>query len=143
MAKEICAVCGESISGFKVVTLVVGKTSQTFCPGCAKEAQGMGEAELCRHVLSRSWAKNREKIQQRMDLVVAAEEARPKCLRCGTPIKFTGKVTLDASPMRDTLFSKTFDLIPAYCPNCFKMEFFAPEMIRQNELMALLYSQDT
>lgn len=143
MAKDICAICGETPGLLKSVTIVIGKTTQVVCSDCAKEVQGMGEVALCRHALSRCYAKSRDKIQARLDFITAAEEARPKCMRCNTPLKFSAKVTLDASPMRDSIFSSTFDLIPAHCPSCFKMELFSPEMLQQSEWMLCLYTQDT
>lgn len=143
MAKEICAVCGESVGSFRAVAMTVGKTSQTFCSDCAKKAQNMGEVELCRHVLSRSYAKNREDIQARLDFLDAAEKARPKCAHCVIPLKFKKKVSLDADAIRSGLFANVFDLIPAYCPGCFRMELFAPEMLQQSKYLAELYNQDT
>lgn len=103
----------------------------------------MGEAELCRYALSRGYAENRDKIQARLDLLTSAEEARPKCLRCGTPMKFGEVLTLDNTPMRDSFFAGTYDIIPCNCPRCFKIEFYARELLKSDEKLACLYSLDT
>lgn len=127
---------------FREESIIVGKTRQTCCSNCAKEVKDLSELELCRLSLQRGYAQNREKIEARVQLITQAEQARPKCLRCGGRMKFAERITLDSSPMRDTVFSSTYALLPCKCTACFRMEFYSPEVLKNDEMIAYLYSQD-
>ena len=50
---------------------------------------------------------------------------------------------LDNSPMRDGLLSSTFDVLPAFCENCGKYEFFNPEVVKKDPYLAHLIQMDT
>ena len=143
MANEsICVFCGEKPGMFRSENILVGNTSQLCCKTCAKEVAGLSEVELCQKALRLGHAQNPERLQARIELITQAEAARPKCLRCNTPMKFNSVVHLDASPLRDTLFSETFDLLPCLCPNCGRFEFFTPAVLGDNPTIAYLHRKD-
>ena len=62
---------------------------------------------------------------------------------CGGKLRFQKEQMLDNSPMRDGLFSPTFDVLPAFCEKCGKYEFFNPEVIEKNPYLAHLIKTDT
>lgn len=143
MANEtVCVFCGERPGVFRSENILVGNTSQLCCKACAKEVAGLSEEELCRKALRLGHAQNPEKLEARIELIVQAEAARPKCPRCETPMKFRSVVHLDASPLRDTLFSSTLDLLPCLCPGCGKIEFFTPDVLKNDPKIAYLHRKD-
>ena len=50
---------------------------------------------------------------------------------------------LDNSPLRDTVFKEPFEVLPAYCEDCGKYEFYNPAIIRKNKRLVYLASKDT
>lgn len=44
--------------------------------------------------------------------------------------------------MRDGILTNTFDVLPAYCEACGKMEFYNPAIARKNKYIAYLISKD-
>ena len=50
---------------------------------------------------------------------------------------------LDNSPMRDSVFMETFEVLPAYCESCGKYEFYNPVLVRKNKYLAHLIWKDT
>lgn len=139
---SVCIFCGEKPGMFKSDSVIVGGTTQLCCKSCVKEAAGLSELELCRKVLRTNRAQNADRIAARIELITQSQEARPKCPRCGAPMKFGSVVTLDASPLRDGLFSSTFDVLPCHCPECYKLEFFLPEVLKRDPKIAYLHRMD-
>lgn len=139
---SVCIFCGERPGMFKSETILVGGTSQLCCKACAKEVSGLSELELCRKVLRTRRAQNADRIETRVELITQSEEIRPKCSRCGTPMKFGSVTHLDDSPLRDGLLSSTFDVLPCYCPACYKLEFFLPQALKADPKIAFLHRKD-
>lgn len=143
MSNNICVFCGLKPGAFQNTIVPCAGTYQNACKSCEKELKGLDEIEICRRALVRGIAENPERIQARLELITEAEEERPKCLRCGQNLIFMKVQTLDNSPMRDTIFKDTFDVLPAYCESCGKYEFFNPAIIRKHKKIAYLASKDT
>ena len=104
---------------------------------------GLDEAELCRRVLVRGIAEHPDRLRARIELIEEAENHRPKCLRCGAKLRFDHVQELDNSPLQDSLLADTFDVLPAYCESCGKMEFYNPRIVNKNKYMAYLIHKDT
>ena len=143
MAIETCVFCGEKHSTFRSALIQCGSTWQKACKACEKELKDLDEAELCRRALIRGIAENPERLRERIALIADAETHRPKCLRCGANLIFMDVQELDNSPMQDSVFLETFDVLPAYCESCGKYEFFNPAIVRKNKYLAYLISKDT
>ena len=142
MAKETCVFCGEEAGFLNSDYITCGPTGQFACRSCAKELQDLDAPERCRRALRLGLAKDPQKLQEYLDLAENAEDARPACLRCGEKLHFGPVQTLDNSPYRDGLLSTTFDVLPAYCSKCGKMEFYAPDVIANNKLLSYLCRKD-
>ena len=84
-----------------------------------------------------------EKLRERIELFTESENHRPKCLRCGSELTFMEEQTLDNNPLRDSIFSDSFDVLPAYCKSCGKYELYNPMIIRKNKYLAYLIEKDT
>ena len=144
MASDItCALCGETPSGFRREVIRVGNTTQWCCKSCSKAAADLSDEELCRKVLRLGFAQEPEKVEAHLEFIDEAKQVRPSCLRCGTPLKFRKIVYLDRTPFSDSILSNTFDLLPAVCPACHKIEFYSPDLTDQVEKFLYLYRQDT
>ena len=144
MAKEnICVFCGQRPGTFRSTTIPCGDTWQTACKACEKELKGLDEAELCRRALVRGIAEHPDRLRARIELIEEAENHRPKCLRCGAKLRFDHVQELDNSPLQDSLLADTFDVLPAYCESCGKMEFYNPRIVNKNKYMAYLIHKDT
>ena len=143
MSNNICVFCGQKPSAFQGTTVYCGGTYQNACKTCEKELKDLDEMESCRRALIRGLAEDPDRIRPRMKLITEAEEIRPKCLRCGEKHTFMKVQSLDNSPMRDTIFTDTFEVLPAYCKACGKYEFFKPAIIRKNKKLVYLASKDT
>ena len=143
MAIETCVFCGEKHSTFRSTTIACGNTWQKACKACEKELRDLDEIEVCRRALIRGIAENPDRIRERIELITEAENHRPKCLRCGANLTFMDAQALDNSPMRDSVFMETFEVLPAYCESCGKYEFFNPAIIRKNKHLAYLIWKDT
>ena len=115
MAIETCVFCGEKHSTFRSTTIACGNTWQKACKACEKELRDLDEIEVCRRALIRGIAENPDRIRERIELITEAENHRPKCLRCGANLTFMDVQELDNSPMRDSVFMETFEVLPAYC----------------------------
>ena len=81
--------------------------------------------------------------EERLALLTEAEEHRPACLRCGVKLKFGRVQQLDNTPIRDGMFTETFDVQPAYCEACGKIEFYHPDYVARNKFWAFLAEKDT
>lgn len=143
MANNVCVFCGQKPGVFQDTIVPCGGTYQNACKTCEKELKGLDEIEICRRALIRGLAENSDRIRARMELITEAEEQRPKCLRCGEKLTFMKVQTLDNSPMRDTIFSDTFEVLPAYCKACGKYEFYNPSAVQKNKRLVYLANKDT
>lgn len=143
MEKEkICVFCGQKPGPFRSIGIHCGPTYQFACKSCEKELKDLEEVELCRRALIRGLAEDPQRLQERIDLITEAENHRPACLRCGGKLKFGKVQELDNSPLRDSVLSSTFDILPAYCEACGKMEFYHPDFVRKNKYLAYLIHKD-
>ena len=143
MANELCVFCGQKPGTFRGTTIACGNTIQVACKSCEKELKGLDEAEICRKALIRGIAEHPERIRDRIELLSEAENHRPKCLRCGADLTFMKVQGLDNSPMKDSVFAGTFDVLPAYCESCGKYEFYNSVIIRKDKYFAYLIWIDT
>ena len=143
MANELCVFCGQKPGTFRGTTIACGNTIQVACKSCEKELKGLDEAEICRKALIRGIAEHPDRIRDRIELLSEAENHRPKCLRCGADLTFMKVQELDNSPMKDSVFAGTFDILPAYCESCGKYEFYNPAIIRQDKYLSYLIWKDT
>ena len=143
MANELCVFCGQKPGTFRGTTIACGNTIHVACKSCEKELKGLDEAEICRKALIRGIAEHPERIRDRIELLSEAESHRPKCLRCGTNLTFMKVQELDNSPMKDSVFAGTFDVLPAFCESCGKYEFYNPVIVRKNKYLAHLILKDT
>lgn len=143
MAKEVCVFCGEALGAFRRDVVYCGNTTQNSCKNCAKEVGDLEEVERCRRALKLGLAEHPDWIQKHITLLTEAEDHRPACLRCGARLKFGFVQKLDNSPLRDGIFSETFDVLPAYCTGCGKIEFYHPGYARQDYFIEYLIKKDT
>lgn len=143
MEKEkVCVFCGQKPGMFSSTTVFCGDTAQFACKVCEKELKNLDDVEVCHRALRLGLAENPKRLEDRIALVTEAENHRPACLRCGAKLKFGTDQQLDNSPLRDGLLSSTFDVLPAYCESCGKMEFYDPTIVRKNKFIAYLISKD-
>ena len=143
MANEICVFCGEKHSAFRSALIQCGSTWQKTCKTCEKELRDLDEIEVCRRALIRGIAENPDRIRERIELITEAENHRPRCLRCGANLTFMEEQELDNTPMQNSVFLETFDVLPACCESCGKYEFFNPAIVRKNKYLVYLISKDT
>ena len=144
MANEyFCVFCGEKLGMFNSASFACADVYQPCCKNCAKELKELSEEEQCRRALQRGCAQQPEKIEQRIELITTAEEHRPSCTQCGGKLIFEPVQYLDNSPMRDSVFSEGFEVLPAYCESCGKYTFYKPAVTNKNRLIAYLIHKDT
>lgn len=141
--KKVCIFCGEKPGLFRASSIVCGGTIQFCCTTCENEIKQLDEVEQCRLALRLGLAEDQEKINTRIEVLTNAEDHRPTCIRCNTKLKYHREEHLDHTPGRDGIFSETFDVIPAYCPSCGRIEFFNPDNIRRNPYLSHLIAVDT
>lgn len=139
---NICVFCGQKPGMFSSTTVSCGNTLQFACRACEKELRSLEDVEVCRRALRLGYAENPKRLQDHIALVTEAEDHRPACLRCGSKLKFGVTQQLDNSPYRDGLLSDTFDVLPARCESCGKMEFYDPRIVRKNKFISYLISKD-
>ena len=143
MEKEkLCVFCRQKPGAFRSGSIICGGTYQFSCKSCEKELKDMDDVEKCRRALQLGLAENAKRLEEYIQLVTEAEEHRPACLRCGAKLKFGAIQELDNSPMRDGLLSDTFDILPAYCESCGKMEFYNPAYVHKNKFISYLIKKD-
>lgn len=143
MAKENCVFCGEKLGMFNDSVVILGGMGQPYCKKCGGELKGLSEPELLRQALRLGRAREPEKLRARLEELERVEQGRPKCLRCGAPMHFNELMTLDRSPLTDSIiFLKTFDVIPCTCSECGKIELYSPAHLKKNETMDCLYKLD-
>ena len=124
---------GEKMKDFPMFTTDFGVASLIL-----KEVPYQG----CSYIIIRD-ALQPEELTSRLELLTKVEEYRPSCLRCGAKLTFGNVQSLDNSPMRDSIFQDTFDVQPAYCESCGKIEFYHPHYVNQNKFIAYLIDKDT
>lgn len=145
-----CVFCGEKLGAFSAMTMVCGGAYLPCCKSCYKELLPLSEEEQCRRALRLGLVKDPQQLEafirqseEAEEAARNAEEHRPACLRCGKKLRFRQVQSLDNSPLRDSLFSTTFDILPAYCEACGKYEFFNPEVVEKDRYLAHLIKIDT
>ena len=144
MAKDnICVFCGETIGFFNAYTIRCAGSKYPCCKNCANELQEASEEELCRRALRLGLVEPPERLEERLVLLTESEDHRPACLRCGAKLKFGRVQQLDNTPIRDGMFTETFDVQPAYCESCGKIEFYHPDYVARNKFLAFLVEKDT
>lgn len=144
MAKDkVCVFCGKDLTMFNSDVFYCGGTTQDCCKPCGRELNLLSEEEQCRRALRLGLADSREKLEAHLSFLAEVENQRPACLRCGAKLRFGEVLTLDNSPMRDGIFSSTFEVLPACCSGCGKMEFYNPGYARGNKTIAYLIRKDT
>lgn len=141
--KKVCIFCGEKPGLFRASNIVCGGTLQLCCVSCENELKELTELEQCHRALRLGLAEDQEKIEARIDVLTNSETHRPMCMRCNTKLKFGREQRLDNTPLGDGIFSDTFDVVPAYCSTCGKIEFYSPDFIRRNQYLAHLVAADT
>ena len=140
---EICVFCGEKPGTFRSTTVQCGNTWQYACKACEKELDGLNDLERCRRALLRGLAEQPDRLRERIDLITESENHRLKCLRCGSGLIFMEEQSLDNSPMGDSIFHGSFDVLPAYCESCGKFEFYNPAVIQKDKYLRYLAKKDT
>lgn len=140
--QEVCVFCGEKPGHFRSTEIFCGGTLQFACRSCEKELQDMDELEKCQRALVRGLAKEPERLRARIALITEAEEHRPKCLGCGGALFFGQVQELDNSPFRDSIFTDTFDVLPACCDGCGRIAFYDPGRAKRNKYLAYLIKKD-
>lgn len=144
MANEnVCVFCGEKMGFFQTMTVTCAGYYLTCCKNCYKELKDLPEEERCRRALKLGLVEQPEKMEHFLGVAANAEAHRPTCLRCGTKLQFQTVEYLDNSPMRDSLFGDTFDVLPAYCEGCGRYEFFKPSFVEKDAYLARLLKLDT
>ena len=148
--ENVCVFCGEKMGFFQTMTITCADYYLPCCKNCYKELKNLPEEEQCRRALRLGLVQNTQALEARIELAdkalevaANAEEHRPTCLRCGTKLRFQAVEHLDNSPMRDGLFSETFDILPAYCESCGRYELFNPAFVEKDAYLAHLFQLDT
>lgn len=139
---NICVFCGQKPGTFRSAMVTCGGTIQVACKACEKELKDLDELDVCRRALLRGIAENPDRIRKRIELITGAENHRPKCLRCGANLSFMDVQELDNTPMQNSVFLGSFEVLPACCESCGKYEFFNPQIVRKNKSLAYLIWKD-
>lgn len=138
-----CVFCGKSISPFRSTNVLCGKTYEPSCRDCAREMESLPYTERCRRALQRGLANQPELLREYIEVCESAEERRPKCLRCGGRMIFMEEQHFDNTPHADSIFHGSFEVLPAWCEDCARFEFFHPTAARKNPFLAHLIEKDT
>ena len=139
---SVCVFCGNKLTPYRYNYVYCGSVPQLVCKSCEKEVSSLDDAEVCRRALAGGRADQPDKVRAHMEVAEHAEEHRFTCLRCGSRMRFGQIMSLDTSPMRDSIFSKSFDTLPVHCDNCGKIEFFDPIRLSKDEHIAYLIVKD-
>ena len=138
-----CVFCGKSVGSFRSTNVLCGKTYQLSCKDCARELEPLDHTERCRRALLRGLAYRPEQLQEFIQVQAEAESHRPKCLRCGGRMRFMQEQNFDNTPHGDSIFHGSFAVLPAWCEDCSRFEFFNPIAARKNPFLAHLIQKDT
>lgn len=135
--------CGKAVNAFRSTNVQCGRTYQLSCKDCAREMEALDQNERCRRALLWGLADRPERLREQIALSEDAENHRPTCGRCGGKLRFLEEQHFDNTPHGDSVFHGSFDVLPAYCTDCGRFEFFHPEVIRKNRSLSYLLEQDT
>lgn len=142
--ENTCVFCGERLFKFSSSGIGFAETYQPCCKSCLKELKNVSEEEKISRALRLGFANQPEKLEERLELITTAEEHRPACLRCGAKMLFEDVQCFDNTPFRDGLLaSGGYALLPSYCEECGRYEFYRPETARGNKFIAYLTEKDT
>ena len=137
-----CVFCGKSISPFRSTNVLCGKTHEPSCRDCAREMESLPHTERCRRALQRGLANRPELLREYIEVTQSAEDHRPAC-GCGGKLRFMEEQNFDNTPHSDSIFHGSFDVLPAWCEDCARFEFFHPTTARKNPFLAHLIEKDT
>ena len=137
-----CVFCGKSVGSFRSTNVLCGTIYQLSCRDCARELESLEQTERCRRALLRGLADRPEKLREYIEVSETAEAHRPAC-RCGGTLHFMEEQHFDNTPHSDSIFHGSFDVLPAYCTACGRLEFFHPEIVRRNPRLNHLLLKDT
>ncbi len=135
-----CVFCGKTVSVFRSTNVQCGNTYQL--KDCEAEMNKLSDLDRCRRALLRGLADKPERLRERIELESDAESHRPTCGRCGGKLRFMEEQHFDNTPHGDGIFHGSFDVLPAYCTECGRFEFFHPGTIRKNRHLAFLAQRD-
>lgn len=135
-----CVFCGEKVGSWRSTNVLCGKTYQLACGDCAREMNALDHTERCRRALLRGLAYRPEQLREYIEIVTTAEDRRPKCPSCGGRIQFMGERLLDRA---DSIYPAVFSVLPAYCADCGRYEFYNPDIVRRNPFLEHLFLKDT
>lgn len=138
-----CVFCGASVGTFRSTNVLCGEIYQLSCRDCARALEPLDHTERCRRALLRGLAVQPEQLREFIEVSTTAEERRPKCLRCGGRMIFMEEQYFDNTPHSDSIFHGSFEVLPAYCEDCARFEFFHPTAARKNPFLAHLIEKDT
>lgn len=138
-----CVFCGQSLRGFRSISIYCANTTQNACRNCANELNRLDNTERCRRALLLGLADQPELLRERIELSTEAEAHRPKCLRCGGKLVFMQEQHLDNTPHGSSVLSRYFEVLPAFCHTCGRYEFFNPATVRSNRYLKHLIDKDT
>lgn len=138
-----CVFCGQKLGTFRSTNVLCGKIHQLSCKDCARELEPLDHPERCRRALLRGLAHHPEKLREFIQVHTEAEDHRPKCLRCGGRMIFMEEQYFDNTPHGDSVFHGSFEVLPAWCENCARFEFFNPAAARKNPFLSHLIDKDT
>lgn len=138
-----CVFCGQKVGTFRSTNVLCGKSYQLACKDCSREIEPLDHPERCRRALLRGLAHRPEQLREYIEISTTAEEHRPKCLRCGGRMIFMEVQEFDNTPHTDSIFRGAFEVLPAYCEDCARFEFFHPAAARKNPFLAHLIEKDT
>lgn len=141
--KRICVFCGTKPAPFRSSNIVCGGTLQVCCISCEDEVRSLSELEQCKRALRLGLADTPKKLEERIDILSNAESHRHKCLRCGAKLTYGAVQHLDNSPLSDGIFTGTFDVVPAFCTSCGRIEFFDPKFLNRNKYISHLIELDS
>ena len=141
--KRICVFCGKKPAPFRSSNIVCGGTLQVCCISCEGELRSLNELEQCKRALRLGLADTPKKLEERIDVLSNAESHRHECLRCGAKLTYGAVQHLDNTPLNDSIFSSTFDVVPAFCSSCGRIEFFDPNFLNRNKYTAYLIELDS
>ena len=135
--KDVCVFCGKELSVFSSSLIGCGKTNQITCRDCVKKLTEISGVERCRLALDSGRAIDSDRIQGLLEEQERQERARPCCLRCRARMRVGDQIEVDispiANPITDILNGHYLPLVPAYCDQCGKVEFFLPEHIKRRQ----------
>ena len=141
--KRICVFCGEKPGPFRSSNFICGGTLQVCCVSCEEELRSLTELEQCKRALRLGLAETPEKIEERIDVITNAEAHRHECQRCGAKLTYGSVQHLDNTPLNDGIFNGTFDILPAFCESCGKIELFDPKFLNRNKYIQHLIDLDS